>query len=247
MEAIEHSVTLSPQPGVFQSNAWGDFFLTVKPIPSTEHESLRKRIEELKDVIRKKLKDVGADQLRSLEMIDAIQHLGVAYHFGLEIDEALERIQKAGFHRNNDPHTVALGFRLLKQRRFPISSDIFNKFIDQNGNLADNMKPDAKTLLSIYDARFLGIPGEQLLEKATNFTRTHLKLLVESMDPSADTTVSRALETPRFRRMERLESREYLQVYGQEKNRNEKLFELEKLDFHLVQSIHLEELQNLTL
>ncbi|KAK8936576.1 hypothetical protein KSP39_PZI012515 [Platanthera zijinensis] len=113
MEAIEHSVTLSPQPGVFQSNAWGDFFLT---------ESLRKRIEELKDVIRKKLKDAGADQLRSLEMIDAIQHLGVAYHFGLEIDEALERIQKAGFHRNNDPHTVALGFRLLRQRRFPISS-----------------------------------------------------------------------------------------------------------------------------
>ncbi|KAK8945080.1 Beta-eudesmol synthase [Platanthera zijinensis] len=193
------------------------------------------------------LKDTATDQLLSLEMIDEIQHLGVAYHFELEIDEALERIQNTDFHLNNDPHTIALGFRLLRQHRFPISSDIFNKFIDQNGDLADNLKQDAKALLSIYNACFLGIPGEKLLEKAANFTRTHLKLLIGSIEPSTATTISRALETPRFRWMERLEAREYLQVYGHEKNRNEKLFEFAKLDFHLVQSIHLEELHNLTL
>ncbi|PKU63442.1 Alpha-copaene synthase [Dendrobium catenatum] len=51
-------------------------------------------------------------------MIDAIHHLGVAYHFEFEINDALKKIHRDGFEENKDLHTIALGFRLLRQQRF---------------------------------------------------------------------------------------------------------------------------------
>ncbi|KAI0492365.1 hypothetical protein KFK09_026636 [Dendrobium nobile] len=245
--SIHSPVDVVRQPaGVFSPSVWGDYFITHTPMPSSEIEKIKKRIDELKDVIKKQLRDAN-DLLQSLEMIDAIHHLGVAYHFELEINDALKKIHRDGFEESEDLHTIALGFRLLRQQRFPISADIFNKFMDKEGDFKESLEHDAKALLSLYEAAHLGTPNEKILENAEKFARTYLKLLLGTMDPKFATIISRSLETPRFRRTERLEAREYLSIYEEEKTRSELLLEFAKLDYHLVQSIHLEELLHITL
>lgn len=62
---------------------------------------------------------------QKLNLIDQIQRLGIAYHFEIEIDQLLGQIHKSyfEFHYDNDDnlHTVALLFRLLRQQGYTIS------------------------------------------------------------------------------------------------------------------------------
>ena len=63
----------------------------------------------------------------SADFIDAIQRLGVAYHFESEIEAALQRINRTWHHRQLDDagdgvYGTALTFRLLRQQGFPVSS-----------------------------------------------------------------------------------------------------------------------------
>lgn len=53
---------------------------------------------------------------QKLRLIDAVQRLGVAYHFQKEIDDALEKISHDRFDDNDDLFIVSLRFRLLRQR-----------------------------------------------------------------------------------------------------------------------------------
>ena len=61
---------------------------------------------------------------QQLNFIDAVQRLGMAYHFEEEIEEALGRIydnyQEDG-DKYDDLYNVALRFRLLRQQGFNIS------------------------------------------------------------------------------------------------------------------------------
>ena len=65
--------------------------------------------------------------LEKLELIDAIQCLGVSYHFESEIDEVLQQILK--YHYTCDAqesdgslYTIALHFQLLRQQGYNILS-----------------------------------------------------------------------------------------------------------------------------
>ena len=59
-----------------------------------------------------------------LNFIDAVQRLGVAYHFEGEIEEALQQIYGT-FHDGNDMdgdlYNIALRFQLLRQQGYNIS------------------------------------------------------------------------------------------------------------------------------
>ena len=67
----------------------------------------------------------GDDFSNQMKLIDAIQRLGVAYHFEKEIEEALEHIYAANhFHDDDgdgDLYNVSLGFRLLRQQGHNVS------------------------------------------------------------------------------------------------------------------------------
>ena len=82
------------------------------------------QIEDLKKEVKRKLTAATANRSQLLNFIDAVQRLGVAYHFEQEIEEALQHIYNS-FHDLNDIdgdlYNVALGFRLLRQQGYSIS------------------------------------------------------------------------------------------------------------------------------
>lgn len=59
---------------------------------------------------------------QSLNLVDAIQRLGVAYHFETEIEEALQHIYSNHIEmEDGDLYSTALGFRLLRQHGYNVS------------------------------------------------------------------------------------------------------------------------------
>ncbi|VVA41472.1 PREDICTED: (-)-germacrene D synthase [Prunus dulcis] len=112
----------------FHPSIWGDRFINYDYSEhKITHAHYQKQVDELKEIVRRdvftNLKAGGDDFAHKLELIDAIQRLGVAYHFEREIEEALERIHGTTCHDHydGDLHSVALGFRLLRQHGYNVS------------------------------------------------------------------------------------------------------------------------------
>ncbi|OAY85741.1 Alpha-humulene synthase, partial [Ananas comosus] len=206
---------------------------------------MEQKVEELKEEVKKKLRSI-TDLHESMNLIDAIQHLGIDYHFTKEIDEALDHLNNAEL-KSFDLHEVALRFRLLRQHGFRVTADEFNKFKDDKGNFAETLSNDPKGLLSLYNAAYLGTHGETILEEAISFSRIHLESIANDLKPPLANEVSRALVTPLPRRLKRLEARYYISDYEMEDKRDDTIFELAKLDFNLLQSLHREELKSISL
>jgi hypothetical protein len=71
--------------------------------------------------------------LQKLNLINAVQRLGVSYHFENEIQEILQHSHKTlhdlDDHENNDDlYTIALQFRLLRQQGYYISCGTFLEY-----------------------------------------------------------------------------------------------------------------------
>ena len=55
---------------------------------------------------------------------------------------------------------------------------MFDKFRDRDGRFSDNIKGDITGILSLYEASFLGIQGEDhVLEEARSFSTIYLNKL----------------------------------------------------------------------
>ncbi|KAM1041483.1 hypothetical protein ACFX13_031401 [Malus domestica] len=235
----------------FPPSIWGDRFINYDSQDITTHARKKQEIDELKEVVRSEVfKIMASDFSHQLKLIDAIQRLGVAYHFASEIEETLERMHGTfNDHEDvgGDLHIVALGFRLLRQHGYNVSCDIFNKFKDANGKFMECLTADIPGMLSLYEAAHLGVRGEDILDEALVFTTTHLE--------SASTTnvsyqlaeqTTQALERPLQKDLERVCARRYMSIYQDEAAHNEALLKLAKLDFNLVQSLHKKELSEIT-
>lgn len=82
-------------------------------------------LEKQKVEVKKLLAQTPDDSTLKMELINAIQRLGVAYHFSKEIDDSLLKI-----HQNYDTQSskdkdnvgfLALRFRLLRQQGYRVS------------------------------------------------------------------------------------------------------------------------------
>ena len=81
----------------------------------------RVKVEEKLKVCRNVLRDLGEDPVEGLNMIDAIQRLGIDYYFQEEIGVILHRqYVESSAHGDfgQDLHEVALSFRLLRQQGY---------------------------------------------------------------------------------------------------------------------------------
>ncbi|KAK8623116.1 hypothetical protein V6N13_118009 [Hibiscus sabdariffa] len=207
-------------------------------------ESHGPRLEELKQGARELLgsvKDAGPQ----LDLIHTMQRLGVAYLFQKEIHHILAML----IHHNipSDLYTVALHFRILRQNGFFVTTDVFHKFMDGDGKFMDSLRDDVKGLLSLHEASFLGMPDEHVLDEARNFSAKHLLVLREKVETRIGEPIRQSMEYPQHWRMEWTEARDFIGIYQKQTDdaKNWGLLELAKLNYNILQSIYLKELQEL--
>ncbi|KAF5207272.1 Myrcene synthase protein, partial [Thalictrum thalictroides] len=197
-----------------------------------------RRADSLKDKIRHFLINIHGEMkspLAVLELIDDIQRLGLEHIFQDDIHQALGN---AADMKNNDLHATALRFRLFRQAGFSVSQDVFMVFKDRQGNFMEHFSQDVKGILSLYEASYLGIEGENILDEAKVFARKHLKDIKANIDQNLKELVNHSLDLPLNYRMNRLEARWYIDAYSRTQNPNSNLLELAKLDYNMAQSAH---------
>ncbi|KAK9005290.1 hypothetical protein V6N11_042733 [Hibiscus sabdariffa] len=224
---------------------------SVRLLMSYGVESHGNRLEELKQGAREFLVSLK-DARRQLDLINTIQRLGVAYLFENEIHDILSKL--IHFNIPTDLHTVAMHFRILRQNGLFISTDVFDKFMDRDGKFMDNLGEDVKGLLSLYEASFLGMPEEHVLDEAQNFSAKHLLVLREKMGTRIGEQIRQSMEYPQHWRMEWAEARDFIAIYQNQRDDDDDddddkmssvLLELAKLNHNILQSIYLKELQEL--
>ncbi|KAK9151944.1 hypothetical protein Syun_010253 [Stephania yunnanensis] len=218
-----------------------------------------KHIEKLKEDVRDALLISNGDEtlrtLEKLELIDALQRLGIDYLFKNEIERVLDGafVNKVNSVLDNDLHYKSLYFRLLRQHGYEVSHDFFSVFKDERGNFKDGVYLDVKGMLSLYEASHLGFEGEETMYKAMAFATKNLKLIHDdddddgNIEQSLKEEVSHALELPLHWRMSRMDVRWQIDVHNVKYlAKYPSLLELAKLDFNMVQAIHQKELAHMS-
>ncbi|KAL6644325.1 hypothetical protein ACP70R_015933 [Stipagrostis hirtigluma subsp. patula] len=237
--------------GEFAPSVWGDFFITyTPPISQMSEEWMRERADQLKAKVRQMFDSGKALSLPdTLVLVDTLERLGIENHFCEEIEMALRHVQKEGhvFESCNDINIAALRFRLLRQHGFWISPGVFDKFKDDTASFSDTLLSDPRSMLSLYNAAHLAIPGEHQLHKLITTLRSHLESIKGKLGSPMVSQVSRALEIPLPRYPKRLETLHYIREYEEEDGHSDVLLELARLEFNFVRSLHLKELKNLSL
>ncbi|KAM3393630.1 hypothetical protein ACQJBY_014391 [Aegilops geniculata] len=230
---------------VFQPSAWSDFFLRYerKP-PKRSEEWMKIRINKLKEDVDM-LFNTCSNSLEKMKLVDAIQRLGIAHLFEIQICTALSDI-----HENelsiSSLREVALRFRLLREHGLWVSPDVFKKFRGEDGTFNEYITNDPKGLLCLYNAAYTLTHGEPELEDAVSFARHHLESLAPSLGSRLAEQVKRALHVPLPRTYRRLEALHYMPEYEREEGRSPNLLELAKLEFNLLQAVHLKELKEIS-
>nr|AGU13712.1 9-epi-caryophyllene synthase [Lavandula x intermedia] len=203
------------------------------------------RSQKLKFEVMKMMVDETTDELEQLQLIHLLQRLGISYHFQDCIAKMLHNIfGSENKHVEKDLHLTALKFRLLRQHGYHVPQDVFNRFTDEEGNFETWVGEDVRGLVSLYEASYLSMEGESILDMAKDFSSHHLSEMVEQIkDESLAEEVRHALELPLYWRIERLEARWFIQAYETRPDSNPILVELAKLDFNMVQARYQAELK----
>ncbi|NP_001268167.1 (+)-alpha-phellandrene synthase [Vitis vinifera] len=212
-------------------------------------ETYTRQLEKLKGDVKIMLGQVG-EPLHQLELIDTLQRLGIHYHFGEEIKRILHSIynnyNRNDTWKNGDLYATALEFRLLRQHGYHVPQDVFHIFINKMGTVNPWLNEDIKGILCLYEASYLSVKGENILEEARDFTRNFLEEYLERTVDQNDLTaiINHAMELPLHWRMLRLEARWFIDVYERSQGMNPILLELAKLDYNMVQATYQEDLKH---
>ncbi|RVW58702.1 (3S,6E)-nerolidol synthase 1, chloroplastic [Vitis vinifera] len=212
--------------------------------PSPTNEFYMEHAQKLQEV-RSVLKEVGEDTLEALLMIDAIQRLGIDYHFHGEIEVVLQRLHTK-FNTVSDCHNnlyeLALGFRLLRQEGYYVSADVFNNLKDTEGKLQEKLSEDIKGLMGLYEASQLCIKGEDILEEIGNFSSQLLNAWNTHNDHSQARIVRNTLGHPHHKSLARFMAKSFLSDFQGTDGWVNVFRELAKMDFNVVKSIHQKEM-----
>ncbi|PIN23179.1 (+)-gamma-cadinene synthase [Handroanthus impetiginosus] len=229
----------------FDPSLWGDTFSSFS-LDDKVQETYADAIDELKKEAKKML--MAAKSSKLLILIDTIERLGLAYHFEKEIQEKLQEIYDE-FHANNyeeDLFTIALGFRLLRQHRYHVSSGVFEKFTNKDKKFEETLIDNVEGLLNLYEAAHIRIHGEDILEEAVTFTTHHLTRVLPQLESPIKDKVKRALEHPTHRAIPIIELRLYISIYEKDEPRDEVLLKMAKLNFNYLQNLYKDELSQLS-
>ncbi|XP_076914313.1 (-)-beta-pinene synthase, chloroplastic-like [Bidens hawaiensis] len=212
------------------------------------------RLQTLKEAVRTiiyKDNEKEENPLKMLNLVDDLQRLGISYHFENEISNVLKNIYHNYFETSEkwtkmDLNTKALGFRILRQHGYHIPQEIFEDIKDDAGNFKGHLQTYIIGMLNLYEASYLSIEDENILDDARDFTTKYLKECLENniSDQHLSTLISHALDIPLQWMVPRVESRWFIEAYEKRTAMNPTLLELAKLDFNILQAIHLEDLKD---
>ncbi|KAK9674006.1 hypothetical protein RND81_12G204700 [Saponaria officinalis] len=230
----------------FEPCHWGDHFLNTTLLDEETILQIEEKVDELKVRVGELVGAVTEPQ-EQLELIDTLERLGVSYHFEKEIDDILETAFKSfvGDCQNADLNHVSLRFRILRQHGFYVSSDVFNKFKDQNGRYKESMASDAEGILSLFEASQVRVHDDTILDEALAFTTPLLKTMAKDLSSPLGEQVAHALFQPLHKGMPRVEARFYISLYEKYPSHDKLLLQFAKLDFNFLQSLHQKELRDL--
>ncbi|KAJ6854512.1 hypothetical protein NC651_039437 [Populus alba x Populus x berolinensis] len=110
------------------------------------------------------------DPVEHIEFINLLCRLAVSYHFDDEIENSLPDLLEK---HDLDLYTGSLLFRVLRQHGFKMPCVVFDKFKDTNGEFKKTIINDVKGILGLYEASFLSVHGEQVLDEALVFTKAN--------------------------------------------------------------------------
>nr|XP_043613103.1 (-)-beta-pinene synthase, chloroplastic-like [Erigeron canadensis] len=237
----------------YQPSLWSYDF--VQSLSSKyKEEKYMMRSQTLKEVVRTMIcKEIGMveNPLSILNLVDDLQRLGISYHFVDEIDRLLENIH-CNYYKNQEKWTnmdfnlKCLGFRLLRQHGYHIPQDIFSDCLDADGNFKGHLSEDITGMLNLYEASYLSVEDETILDDAREFTIKYLEKSLENRlgDQHMLSLISHALEFPLHWRVPRVEAKWYIDSYeARRSGMNPTVLELAKLDFNMVQAVHQEDLK----
>ncbi|GJU10886.1 E-beta-farnesene synthase 1 [Tanacetum coccineum] len=124
---------------------------------------------------------------------------------------------------------------------------IFKSYMGEDGTFKKSLCNDAQGTLALYEAAYMRVEGEQVLDEALEFTKIILDVIANdpSCDSSLRTQIQQALKQPLRRRLARLEALRYIPIYQHETSRKQVLLKLAKLDFNMLQSMHKMELSQI--
>ncbi|KAK8542700.1 hypothetical protein V6N12_015285 [Hibiscus sabdariffa] len=229
----------------FHPGIWGDMFIQCPNMDIDAATELQ--YEELKEQVRKMIVEPINDLNQKLPLIDAVQRLGVSYHFEKEIEDELQKI----YHdmKTNDVetdlYTTALRFRLLREHGYRVSCEVFNKLKDEEGNFKASLTSDVRGLLELYEASYMRIRGDDILDEVISFATAQLKLALPTLGHPLSEQVDHALKQTIRRGLPRVEARQFISIYQDMESHNKSLLQFAKIDFNMLQLLHRKELSEI--
>ncbi|MED6140338.1 hypothetical protein PIB30_092218 [Stylosanthes scabra] len=211
---------------------------------------MTQEVQMHKKKVKMYLLSVDNNISQKLNLIDSLQRLSISYHFKSEIDEALAQIYN-DFAKNGltieaeeccDLHLVSLLFRLLRQKGYYISSDVFNKFKNKKGKFDEIIiVQDVQGMWSLYEAAQLRVHGEDILEEAHEFTYNKLKSITNQLSQSLADQINQSLGQPLYKAVPRMRAKSYMSFYKEAPSHDNVLLSFAKLDFNMLQKWYRKE------
>ncbi|KAJ4807451.1 S-(+)-linalool synthase [Rhynchospora pubera] len=148
-----------------------------------------------------------------LVMVDALKKLDLEHYFSEEISANLDltynNMYKTLQVNDGKLMDVALQFKLLREAGYNVSSDIFQRFLDGNGEFKQSLSKDVEGLIRLHEASFLTM-GEEILYKANEFSTKHLKSAMRYLGPNDSAFVRHTLDHPYHKSLKQYKARHYL-------------------------------------
>ncbi|PKU75265.1 terpene synthase 10 [Dendrobium catenatum] len=251
------STPVSRRSANYQPSLWDDNYIQSLPdgsLDATQVNLWEKLKEEVRHLIDQNKQN---DTIELLEYVNTLCQLGISYHFESEIKNVLTFIassmESLSNILKNSLHGSALLFRLLREygiKALNTREDfLVRSFKNENGSFKVHIVNDVKGMLSLYEASYLSVEGEDDLDEAMEFTTKHLSNYLKEpslIHPSLVEQISHALHLPLHWRMPTLHTMWFIDTYEKQENTNYSLFEFAKLDFNMVQSIYKKEVKEMS-
>ncbi|PUZ68148.1 hypothetical protein GQ55_2G001900 [Panicum hallii var. hallii] len=245
--AVESSTSLHRRSANYQASTWDyDSICSLREEEAGESvlqlqaTTLKERVRRL--LLQEREDDDTAGRSR-LGIIHRLQSLGIAYHFQEEIKGILLSMHRAApSNLDDDLHSAALLFRMLRAQGIPASTDMLLvmmrafRFREEDEVVVGSDDDDG--LLALYEASYLAFPGETELEEARAFA-------VQSLAARGGGIAAGHLplhwRAPRLQAMWSLHEEQA----GADDD-DDDILQLARVDFNLVQALHRRELAEVT-